>query len=50
MSKYKVCGYNYDTESGEPHNGTDPGTKTDALPDKWFCHHSGANKNRFIAI
>jgi rubredoxin len=52
MSRYKckICGYIYDTETGEPRNGTDPGTGFDTLPDNWFCPHCGANKTRFTAI
>jgi Rubredoxin len=52
MSRYKckVCGYIYDTESGEPRNNTPPGTKFEDLTNDWFCPHCGANKHRFMAM
>ncbi|AUB56205.1 rubredoxin [Methanobacterium subterraneum] len=52
MSRYKckVCGYIYDTESGEPRNKTAPGTEFEDLPDDWFCPHCGANKHRFVTM
>jgi rubredoxin len=47
MYKCAVCGYIYNPETGEPRNGTSPGTAFEELPDKWFCPKCGAGKIRF---
>jgi rubredoxin len=52
MTRYKcgVCGYIYDTEAGEPRNGTAPGTAYEDLPSEWYCPHCGASIRRFRAM
>lgn len=39
MSEFKCpeCGYTYDEESGNAHEGYAPGTRFDALPDDFAC-------------
>ena len=31
------CGYTYDESAGDPHEGYEPGTTFDALPDDFAC-------------
>ncbi|WJI10365.1 rubredoxin [Methanobacterium sp. CWC-01] len=52
MTRYKckVCGYVYDSESGESRTGTPPGTGFEDLPDTWSCPKCGAGKIRFLKV
>jgi rubredoxin len=49
MSKYvcSVCGYEYDSETGDPDNGIEPGTTFADLPEDWACPVCGAEKEDF---
>ncbi|MDM9382778.1 rubredoxin [Chlorogloeopsis sp. ULAP01] len=49
MQKYvcSVCGYEYDSEVGDPDSGIEPGTAFEELPEDWICPVCGAEKNQF---
>lgn len=49
MQKYvcDVCGYVYDSETGDPNNGIAAGTPFEALPDDWCCPECGVGKDQF---
>lgn len=48
MDKYVcVCGYEYDTEAGEPDGGIAPGTPFEEIPDDWICPVCGLGKDMF---
>jgi rubredoxin len=42
-----ICGYEYDTEKGDPDLGIAPGTAFEDLPDDWECPVCGADKDNF---
>jgi rubredoxin len=42
----KLCGYVYDKERGEPHNGIPPGTAFEDLPDTWCCPECHVRKTK----
>ena len=44
-----VCGYEYDSEVGDPDNGIEPGTAFEDLPEDWVCPVCGAEKEDFEA-
>ncbi|MGQ3056971.1 MAG: rubredoxin [Nevskia sp.] len=31
------CGYRYDEQRGDPHEGFPPGTRWEQVPDDWAC-------------
>lgn len=39
MARYQCpgCGYVYDEQRGDPHEGFPPGTTWDGIPDDWPC-------------
>lgn len=39
MARYicSGCGYEYDEQRGEPHEGFKPGTSWDDIPEDWAC-------------
>jgi rubredoxin len=39
-----LCGYIYDNERGEPHNGIPPGTAFEDLPDTYVCPVCGLDE------
>ncbi|MBI5419192.1 MAG: rubredoxin [Deltaproteobacteria bacterium] len=45
-----VCDYIYDTETGDPENGVDPGTPFESIPDDWVCPLCGAGKDEFEGV
>ena len=49
MKKYvcNICGYVYDEEKGEPHNGIAPGTKWEDLPEDYVCPLCAVDKENF---
>jgi rubredoxin len=42
-----ICGYEYDSEVGDPDNGIEEGTAFDDLPDEWCCPVCAAEKEDF---
>lgn len=42
-----VCGYVYDSETGDPDSGIAPGTSFEAIPDDWVCPICGVGKDMF---
>ena len=42
-----ICGWVYDEELGDPHNGIAPGTKFEDLPDDFQCPLCGIGKDQF---
>lgn len=34
---YPGCGYVYDEQKGDPHEGFPPGTRWEQVPDDWAC-------------
>ncbi|MEN6329820.1 MAG: rubredoxin [Methanobacteriaceae archaeon] len=48
--KCKLCGYVYDSESGESRSKVDPGTDFKYLPESWCCPTCGAKKRMFKDI
>ena len=45
-----VCGYEYDSEKGDPDSGIAPGTPFEELPDDWVCPMCGVGKDQFAAV
>lgn len=45
-----LCGYIYDEEQGWPHDGIEPGTRWDDIPEDWLCPDCGAMKNDFEMV
>ena len=41
------CGYEYDSELGDPSNKIPPGTPFDELPEDWECPDCGAPQDAF---
>nr|WP_242637668.1 rubredoxin [Desulfobacter hydrogenophilus] len=37
----------YDPAQGDPHNGIDPGTAFEDLPEDWICPVCGEPKSEF---
>ncbi|HEY2167139.1 MAG TPA: rubredoxin [Jatrophihabitantaceae bacterium] len=53
MSRFRceVCGYVYDEDTGEPHEGFPPGTSWSEVPDDWCCPDCGVReKVDFIPV
>ena len=50
MKKYicEPCGYENDTEVGDPDGGIEPGTPFEDLPEDWICPVCGLGKDVFI--
>jgi len=44
-----VCGYIYDSESGEEIFDVEPGTAFEDLPEGFVCPTCGATKDKFVA-
>lgn len=42
-----VCGYEYDSETGDPDNDVASGTAWEDVPDDWLCPICGAGKDEF---
>ncbi len=42
-----VCGYIYDTETGDENNDVTPGTAFEDLPSGWSCPVCGASTDEF---
>jgi len=49
MTKYRcgICGYRYDPEKGDPHNGVNPGTAFCDIPEGWVCPQCSMGKDAF---
>ena len=49
MAKYRctICGYVYDTETGEERKDVAVGTAWEDVPDDWTCPLCGAVKKMF---
>ena len=49
MKKYVciVCGYVYDSETGDPDGGIAPGTPFEDIPAEWVCPMCGVGKDEF---
>ena len=45
-----VCDFIYDEEIGIPHEGIEPGTKFENIPDSWSCSDCGVSKIDFKLI
>jgi len=45
--KCKICGYIYDSETGDPDGDIPPNTPFDKLPEEWVCPVCGAPKDMF---
>ncbi len=43
-----LCGYIYDSATGDPGNGIPSGTHFEDLPDDWVCPDCGAGKEDFV--
>ena len=52
MQKYicEPCGYIYDSESGDPDGGIEPGTPFEDISDDWICHVCGVGKDSFVPV
>lgn len=46
----ELCGYEYNSEVGDPENGIAPNTDFEDLPEDWFCPLCGAGKDDFEAV
>ena len=46
MSRYVCpgCGYVYDEQAGDEHEGFDPGTSWSDVPDDWACPDCGVRE------
>jgi rubredoxin len=42
-----VCGYDYESETGDPENDVTSGTAWDDVPKDWICPVCGADKDSF---
>ena len=45
-----ICGFIYDEASGWPHDGIEPGTRWDDVPDDWLCPDCLVGKEDFEMI
>jgi len=52
MIRYQcqVCGHIYDSDEGEPAQGTAPGTAFEDLPDDWKCPVCGSPKSMYAPM
>jgi rubredoxin len=52
MGKYicDICGYVYQSGTGDPDNGIEIGTPFDEIPDDWVCPECGVGKDNFSPI
>jgi rubredoxin len=48
--KCKLCGYIYNSETGDEKHRIEPGTLLDDLPEKWTCPSCGAKKKIFSKV
>lgn len=46
----ELCGYEYNSETGDPENGIEPDTDFEDLPEDWVCPLCGAGKDDFEAV
>jgi len=44
-----ICGYTYDSETGEETYDVLPGTAFEDLPDSFVCPVCGATKDKFVS-
>lgn len=42
------CGYEYNSDLGDPSNDIEPGTDFEKIPEDWVCPHCGEPKSNFI--
>jgi rubredoxin len=42
-----VCGYVYDSKTGDPDHGIVPGTSFEDIPADWACPDCGVGKDDF---
>ena len=51
MGKYvcDLCGWLYDSETGDSESGIPAGTAFADIPDDWVCPECGAGKEEFSA-
>ena len=49
MRKYRciVCEYIYDSDSGDPDSGINPGIAFEDIPNDWVCPVCGVDKSQF---
>ena len=45
-----ACGWEYDSEQGDPDGGIAPGTPWEEIPDDWICPVCGAGKEDFEPV
>lgn len=45
-----LCGYTYDSNSGDPEHGIEAGTAFENLPPDWTCPICGADKSQFAKL
>lgn len=45
--KCTICGYIYNSETGDPEGDIPAGTSFESLPDTWMCPICGAGKEDF---
>ena len=52
MKKYvcDVCGWEYDTEVGDPDAGIEPGVAFEDLPEDFVCPLCGVGKDEFSPV
>ncbi len=48
--KCKLCGYIYNSETGDKKRKIKQGTLMDDLPEKWTCPSCGAKKKLFSKV
>lgn len=46
----RTCGYLYDEEAGDPHEGLAPGTRWTDIPSDWICPTCGTPKSDFDMV
>ena len=46
----KICGYKYNTATGDPEHSIKPGTAFFELGDDWLCPLCKVGKDRFDAL
>ncbi|WP_444937323.1 FAD-dependent oxidoreductase [Microbulbifer sp. JMSA004] len=45
-----VCGWTYNEAEGRPHDGIDPGTRWEDIPEDWSCPQCGVSKQEFDMV
>jgi rubredoxin len=46
----RMCGYVYDTDTGDPQVDIAPGTAWENIPAEWLCPVCGAAKSSFYSL